>query len=86
MLTIAAFETKVVAFGVNGMETPYFILFTVLYLHALFSGNRLNWLYAGLSIAGLAITRADAFIVYFFISLGFLLSDKKLLSKIFLYW
>lgn len=63
-------DAKIIDFTINGMETPFLLLFLAWTSWASFTNPRRQWLHLGLSWGGLMWTRPDAFIYIGVLSVG----------------
>ncbi len=55
-------DAKIIDFTINGMETPFLLLFMAWTIWALFTAPAREWMHHGLAWAGLMWTRPDAFV------------------------
>ena len=63
-------DTKILDYTINGMETPFLLLFLAWTWWALVTVPRRQWLHLGLAWAGLMWTRPDAFVFIGGLTLG----------------
>lgn len=66
-------DAKILDFTINGMETPFLLLFLAWMLWAFFTMPERQWLHLGLAWAGLQWTRPDAFVYIGALAAGVLL-------------
>jgi len=70
-------DAKTLDFAINGMETPFLLLFLGYALWAQVAPGPRQWLHLGAAWAGLMWTRPDAFIHLGLIALGFWLFNER---------
>ena len=73
MAAVVLTDAKTVDFTINGMETPFLLLFFAWTLWAFFTTPQRQWLHLGLAWAGLQWTRPDACVYISALTAGVLL-------------
>jgi hypothetical protein len=74
-------DTKSLDFTINGMETPFMLLFLAYAIWAHLHGSERRWLHLGLAWGGLQWTRPDSFIYVSLLAAGFWIFNDAALTR-----